>query len=263
MPGSASSLVNLRRSDPLRGAVDHHTRPPKPVVRPAVVRLRSAPQKPRVTCSDARLDARKHKRSGGSSLFPPGCPGGNSDSKAPSALVNVMRHREETTRRGIYRNSWPDGGPWTQQTGRWGLGASRPTATCLHSDHLLPETQERGFPGIRRVVPAGYARPVRAYVRSPARSPAESCSSMHPRSDSAEGRRNPVWPSGIVGSMTHCTGYRAAAVARTGHLVALGVDAEPNGASREIGRRRAFRALHVSRRPLSGRSCYALMRPFP
>ncbi|WP_328301299.1 4'-phosphopantetheinyl transferase superfamily protein [Streptomyces sp. NBC_00435] len=38
----------------------------------------------------------------------------------------------------------------------------------------------------------------------------------------------PRWPDGIVGSMTHCTGYRAAAVARSSDLVSIGLDAEPN-----------------------------------
>jgi 4'-phosphopantetheinyl transferase EntD len=38
----------------------------------------------------------------------------------------------------------------------------------------------------------------------------------------------PAWPNGIVGSMTHCSGYCAAAVARTGDLLALGIDAEPH-----------------------------------
>ena len=38
----------------------------------------------------------------------------------------------------------------------------------------------------------------------------------------------PRWPPGVVGSMTHCTGYRAAAVARVGEIAALGIDAEPN-----------------------------------
>ncbi|MBW8805135.1 MAG: 4'-phosphopantetheinyl transferase superfamily protein [Catenulisporales bacterium] len=43
------------------------------------------------------------------------------------------------------------------------------------------------------------------------------------------GNREPLWPDGIVGSMTHCAGYRAAAVARSGGAVAgLGVDAEPH-----------------------------------
>ena len=41
-------------------------------------------------------------------------------------------------------------------------------------------------------------------------------------------RGAPQWPPGIVGSITHCAGYRAAAVARTLDVVAIGVDAEPN-----------------------------------
>jgi enterobactin synthetase component D / holo-[acyl-carrier protein] synthase len=39
----------------------------------------------------------------------------------------------------------------------------------------------------------------------------------------------PQWPEGIVGSMTHCDGYRAAAVARATQIATLGVDAEPHG----------------------------------
>lgn len=39
-------------------------------------------------------------------------------------------------------------------------------------------------------------------------------------------RRGPVWPEGVVGSMTHCAGYRAAAVARATDVVSLGIDAE-------------------------------------
>jgi 4'-phosphopantetheinyl transferase EntD len=38
----------------------------------------------------------------------------------------------------------------------------------------------------------------------------------------------PQWPAGIVGSMTHCRGYRAAAVARISHARGLGIDAEPD-----------------------------------
>ena len=37
----------------------------------------------------------------------------------------------------------------------------------------------------------------------------------------------PQWPPGIVGSITHCAGYRAAAVARAGEVVTIGLDAEP------------------------------------
>ncbi|MCW3839071.1 4'-phosphopantetheinyl transferase superfamily protein [Micromonospora yasonensis] len=41
-------------------------------------------------------------------------------------------------------------------------------------------------------------------------------------------RREPVWPAGVVGSITHCAGYRAAAVARDTDLAAVGIDAEPH-----------------------------------
>lgn len=40
----------------------------------------------------------------------------------------------------------------------------------------------------------------------------------------------PQWPDGVTGSITHCAGYRAAAVALTRNVVSLGVDAEPNEA---------------------------------
>lgn len=37
----------------------------------------------------------------------------------------------------------------------------------------------------------------------------------------------PLWPSGVVGSITHCVRYRACAVARAHDVLALGIDAEP------------------------------------
>ncbi len=40
--------------------------------------------------------------------------------------------------------------------------------------------------------------------------------------------REPLWPPGVVGSMTHCAGYRAAAVARSRDLLTVGIDAEPH-----------------------------------
>ncbi|WP_369147012.1 4'-phosphopantetheinyl transferase [Streptomyces sp. R44] len=43
------------------------------------------------------------------------------------------------------------------------------------------------------------------------------------------GRRGaPAWPGGTVGSITHCAGYRGAAVARSARFLALGIDAEPH-----------------------------------
>lgn len=39
--------------------------------------------------------------------------------------------------------------------------------------------------------------------------------------------RSPIWPSGIVGSLTHCRDLCAAALARRGSILSLGLDAEP------------------------------------
>jgi enterobactin synthetase component D / holo-[acyl-carrier protein] synthase len=40
--------------------------------------------------------------------------------------------------------------------------------------------------------------------------------------------REPLWPDGIVGSITHCRGYRAAVVAHQQDLASVGIDAEPH-----------------------------------
>ena len=41
-------------------------------------------------------------------------------------------------------------------------------------------------------------------------------------------RGEPRWPGGVVGSITHCDGYRACGVARGDDLATIGVDAEPH-----------------------------------
>lgn len=41
-------------------------------------------------------------------------------------------------------------------------------------------------------------------------------------------RGAPVWPRGVVGSMTHCDGYRAAVLGRAAAFASIGVDAEPH-----------------------------------
>jgi 4'-phosphopantetheinyl transferase EntD len=45
----------------------------------------------------------------------------------------------------------------------------------------------------------------------------------------------PQWPEGVTGSITHCAGYRAAAVGLTKDVASLGVDAEPNEALPDHG----------------------------
>lgn len=42
-------------------------------------------------------------------------------------------------------------------------------------------------------------------------------------------RGAPRWPDGLVGSMTHCDGYCAAALVRAADLASVGIDAEPHG----------------------------------
>lgn len=42
------------------------------------------------------------------------------------------------------------------------------------------------------------------------------------------GKGEPCWPDGVVGSLTHCTGYRGAVVGRDGAVRSLGIDAEPH-----------------------------------
>lgn len=70
--------------------------------------------------------------------------------------------------------------------------------------------------------------------------------------------RAPLWPRGIVGSLTHCRGYRAAAIARTADAAALGIDAErhaplPNGVAAMIARAEELR--HLEHLP-TGPTCW-------
>jgi 4'-phosphopantetheinyl transferase EntD len=60
-------------------------------------------------------------------------------------------------------------------------------------------------------------------------------------------RGEPVWPAGVVGSITHCRGYRACAVARADDVRSVGIDAEvheplPDGVLEQVafGRERAM-----------------------
>lgn len=44
----------------------------------------------------------------------------------------------------------------------------------------------------------------------------------------AKDSRKPIWPSGLLGSITHCKGYTAAVVGRTSDFVGIGIDVEEN-----------------------------------
>jgi 4'-phosphopantetheinyl transferase EntD len=43
-------------------------------------------------------------------------------------------------------------------------------------------------------------------------------------------RGEPLWPRGLVGSITHCAGYRGAVLGLSSDVTAIGIDAEPNEA---------------------------------
>jgi 4'-phosphopantetheinyl transferase EntD len=51
---------------------------------------------------------------------------------------------------------------------------------------------------------------------------------LPPRSIPSGPRGEPQWPRGIVGSITHCRGYRGAVVGRSVQITTIGIDAEPN-----------------------------------
>jgi 4'-phosphopantetheinyl transferase EntD len=105
-----------------------------------------------------------------------------------------------------------------------GVVAAVETREDLHVA-LFPEEEVV----IRRAVPArqrefitgrACARHALEQIRLPASSIARGALS------------SPVWPAGIVGSITHCTGYCAAAVARAADVATLGIDAAVNTALR-------------------------------
>lgn len=110
------------------------------------------------------------------------------------------------------------------------LRALVPSAVEVDAATADDETDLAGMPAAEREWISG-AVPRRqrefAGVRACARRALERLGSpavaLVPRPD-----RSPVWPDGVVGSLTHCAGLRAAAVARAAHVAAIGIDAEPH-----------------------------------
>jgi len=85
------------------------------------------------------------------------------------------------------------------------------------------------FPGEEAII--GQAPPRRRREFATARHCARAALARLGRPPSAvlaDDRGAPRWPDGTTGSITHCAGYRAAAVALTRDVVSLGLDAAPN-----------------------------------
>lgn len=104
------------------------------------------------------------------------------------------------------------------------LPAAVRTAACRNDEIAEPLFPEE-LALIHRAVPAriGEFTTGRACARRALRQCgfADAAVSRGPKNE-------PLWPAGIVGSITHCTGYRAAAVAHQQDMLTIGIDAEPH-----------------------------------
>jgi enterobactin synthetase component D len=123
-----------------------------------------------------------------------------------------------------------------------------PPAVAQHTLELdldAPLDLARAFPGIR--LPPALAGAVRKrqieFVagRFCARAALRACAPECAEAPVHIGpNQEPLWPSGIVGAITHSSGFVCAAVARTVHARALGIDAE-----RIMDRERANQVLDL------------------
>jgi 4'-phosphopantetheinyl transferase EntD len=85
------------------------------------------------------------------------------------------------------------------------------------------------FPEERQAIAGAVARRRTEFATVRALARTAMARSGFPPSPLIPDRRGaPQWPRGVVGSMTHCPGYRAAVVASAFDVAALGIDAEPN-----------------------------------
>lgn len=98
---------------------------------------------------------------------------------------------------------------------RWAVGPER-----AGPDDLLPEETM----AVAAAVPSRVEEFATGRVAARA---ALDALGVAPAAIPADSSRRPVWPDGVVGSITHCRGVAAAAVARAGDLHVLGIDAEP------------------------------------
>jgi 4'-phosphopantetheinyl transferase EntD len=103
-------------------------------------------------------------------------------------------------------------------------------ATVVSVEAFDDVPDEPVFPGEEEYIAQAVDRRRREFVTA-RRCAREALAGLgHPPATIPRTRRGaPVWPVGTVGSITHCAGYRAAAVARAGEPVSIGIDAEPNG----------------------------------
>jgi 4'-phosphopantetheinyl transferase EntD len=115
-----------------------------------------------------------------------------------------------------------------------------PPARCPQLESLLPagcvgvtsreEVDAPLFPAERRAVSRAVEGRRREFVtaRACAREALAGLGVVEALAIPPGADGDPRWPAGIVGSIAHCEGLRAVAVARRAEVAALGIDAEPN-----------------------------------
>ncbi len=107
-------------------------------------------------------------------------------------------------------------------------------AELLPPEAVAVDTREEAlavelFPEERAAVAHAVEKRRREYVAARACARAALAALGLPPTPILNGERGqPLWPPGVVGSITHCAGYRACVVARAHELVGVGIDAEPN-----------------------------------
>lgn len=101
--------------------------------------------------------------------------------------------------------------------------------TVVVVEAFADDPNEPVFPGEEDLIAAAVEVRRREFVTS-RRCAREALHRLghQPAAIRAGSQREPCWPDGAVGSMTHCAGYRAAAAARTVDLASVGIDAEPH-----------------------------------
>ena len=128
----------------------------------------------------------------------------------------------------------------------WGVlhGATAPsldeTARRLTSAIRQRRRDARG-PARRRALPRRGARlgrrgreaPPRVRYRARVRTRGARGLGLPPSPLGSGTKGEPLWPPGVVGSITHCEGYRACAIARSSSALMLGIDAERNAPLRD------------------------------
>jgi 4'-phosphopantetheinyl transferase EntD len=139
--------------------------------------------------------------------------GWHSDASKHSDGSARSRSRDQCGRAGRQTGSVFDG--LVPATARWALGPATATIADLLGEEV--EAVAHAVPDRVREFAAG-----RVAARQ-----ALAALGLGPVALPVGARRMPAWPTGVVGSITHCAGIAAAAVAWSDDLTAIGIDGEP------------------------------------